>query len=546
MRTHPTTLARVAALCALLAITPSLTGCPRTAFRVWEGVFGDANKGQIGKQREVNAKLQATYDARVKTHKAFISKSKAAIAAATKAGKVGEAIVDFNKYYSYMHPGIDKKKAALLAEEKLVDASYEQDALKGIIARTDELIGEARFEQLDVDLNAAHKIVRPAEREALTSRHARLKALWLEQLVKRADDADAQAPAAALVWRLKAAQLAAQINQPQQARTLASAASATRTKLLEAHRYRVAFQSASGAQAAPVRQSVEGHGWRANVQLANTSSAHALITLSTGAPAYQLQRSQRTGSFRYTASMRQVPNPKLKDFDRDIKYEQGQIKLRQRDIDGYHRRIKDLQTSPAYRDSNPDWKRGRIEEQQRYIRDREKQIQGHQAKIQKIQSKRSSTPPTISQPVYAQQSYPITVHTRSGSMDASVSIAHPDRRPAVAWKQRLTASASDESHSAHSKKDGSVSADPANPPSEDAIQRTLNAQAIKQVQSLVLDSLEQRRQALLQQQVKGAPARAHNLALYVLLNPERLDKAATDELVRLTSVTDAVALLSAR
>ncbi|CAN0557528.1 unnamed protein product [Laminaria digitata] len=240
--------------------------------------------------------------------------------------------------------------------------------------------------------------------------------------------------------------------------------------------------------------------------------------MSSGAPGYSRSTGNTTGSFQYQSGTRQVTNPAwanaksaCQEAQEDYQEESSECAAQPTNSAGQSTRQCD--GVPSYRSKAED----RCAEVDKY-------------------------PQTVTEPVYDSQSYPIDLYHLDTSLTIDAKLSHEDGRGALSVG-RVSARVTDEAHGAHSKNDGSVSADPARPPSESSGLSAAEGVAYSKVADLVMASFNGYRARFLSANTSGGDAEVNDLVIYMFLMPDNVSNEVKQRLNSASGISDAASVV---
>ncbi len=537
-------------LCGVLATCTIWTsGCRVLAMPVDRMLF----KSQVTKSEEENEamraeleQLKAQYAESTEQIKKDIETSKQEVEALIAAKEIGPALARIKSMNNEFNGGVTKRQK-LTEKEGLRPTDYLQDASARTLAVVDDVMGSGEFQKLDKWLAERYSL--PADEATLDgfkAKHEDLYKQWVVFLKKESARTSQSHPGSSLLYALKAHALANEIEDKAAVNELGSMIKNLKAQLVRDHAFEFAVTSASGSDADSVVKALRSTSWSGKIQQASSKSSrtHATASMSLGAPSYKASKSEKQDSFKYQSGTQQVPNPEIDSVQREIDSAQSEVERYQELVSDAERKYKD----------NSDMARceagGRVqscqnarESAQSDIERYSGYVQDNQEELAEAQSKLASLPKTVSEPVYDQYYYPVTVHHLDGSRACEVVVKPVSGGQTFRDSKKVTVSLSDEEHAAHSKNDGSVSADPADPPSKSSALKSLNQSATVKLKLVVEQAFDAHREAMLASLPKEKEARINALMIYVFLEPGAASESAVIELEELAQVSEIVKLM---
>lgn len=522
-----------------------LTGCLAASRATVSTLCGNDsyNEKYINKLTKQRDGMRYSYKLKVSNFKTKRDKYKKEINAAIKKRDLKTAILKttslhahmnpckYNKcgkqrgYMKRMYPNAYQKMENVIEKEDLRENDFVEDA----IARTEKIlpvmIKKKEFLALDDGLAWLKKY--PANKKMKASFYkvkTNTKKLWLAQLKKDIAATKEKTPGAALMYMVKAFQLANTLNDTSSRQSIGGQLKSTRAMLIRQHGFVYNVGQLSGGQSEKIGGPFRRPRFRQRIShsASNNNRTDAVLSVSVGSPSHSRRKSSKQGSFKYKSGTKPVPNPALRGLQNDLKRAQSALKHDQEACANFRKRKAAGQTSASNSTNCQD-------------------IENEQEKVNRIRSKISSTPKTIEKDVFSDYDYPITVHHLSSSMRFSAKLV--GRLGTASNNQSLGASLSDEEHGRYSKNGSGVQADPANPPSFDSGVSALNSLGRERVSGLIIQLFNKKRAGYLNSRAQNGDVRMHNLMIYLLLDPKGVPKKVIQELEQRSKTSNMARLL---
>lgn len=516
-------------LIPLLAFSMVSTGCNTVG-----GMIAKIPGGKLhGKAERITTlqkqhdELKGKYEAAVVKLKEDIKAYKTDIDAHIAAKEIGPALKKIKAMDSNLH-GTKTPRHGVMKEEKISEKKYIIDASKRTLATVDDVLKKGEFQQVDTWL--AERKGLPADdatNAGFKKKHEQLYSLWVDFLKKEVARTEKNTPGSALVYALKASTLATQIKDNSSAKEMNIKAANLRKKLLNAYSFVFSIDSASGPNAPAVSSKVGSFSWgskQIKFSTSKTSRTNASLSFSMGNPSYKSSKSSTKGSFKYKSGTKQVPNPKLERAQKKVDYEQKQVDDKQASYDNANKNL-------HYE--------GKEDNQRALLR----QIEGEKEEVKEAKEELAALPKTITKSIYAQYSYPITIHHLKASLSLKSKLSSLNGLKAVSSNTTVGASLSDQSHGAYSKNDGSVSADAARPPSQSSGLSALKGNTKSKLTSLVTSGFTVYRDAVGGKARGKKDVQVHWLVIYMILDPNKAPKKVVDVLESTAKIKGIQALL---
>ena len=470
---------------------------------------------------EERDELQGRYDAYVKEADDYIATKKPQIEAHIEAGEIGPALVKLTNMDNKLHPADGQRPPkgikAVVAHSGRAQRDYIRDAASRTLGKVDEVMASGKFQLLDVWLakHSSLSAMDDATREGFEQKQAQLNELWLAALVKASERTKSSHPGSSLVYALKGQELAEKLGDDTLRGELGSHIETLKDTLESQHGYVFSLGELSGTHSRDVAGLIEGTNWgarRIRLQKSNASRVHGVLHFAIDDPKYSRSTSEKTDSFRYKSGTRQVANPAYESaqsdverFRGDVEREQSNIKNMRRDTQGWENNLKSYERS----------------------------LQQAQSDLARAQGELSSLPATVTEDVFDDYTYPVTVHTLRTSWNLTSRV---EASPSMQLKGNVSSSLSDEEHGFYSKNDGGVEADPANPPPKSKGLAGLRFHTAKELRGLLGKSFAAYQQSILSNLPEGREDRIDRIALHIFLDPNSADKEALAELDELADV----------
>ncbi len=470
---------------------------------------------------EERDELQARYDAYVKEADDYIATMKPQIEAHIKAGEIGPALVKLTNMDHKLHPFSDQKPRngikAVVAHSGRSQRDYIRDAASRTLAKVDGVMASGKFQLLDVWLakHSSLSTMDDATRKGFKQKQAQLNTIWLDTLVKASERTKSSHIGSSLVYALKGQELAEKLGNDTLRSELGSRIKKLSDALESHHGYVFSIGDLSGTHSQDVAGLVKKTNWRARrirLQTSNTSHVHGVLHFAINDPKYSRSTSEKTDSFRYKSGTRQVANPAYESaqsdverFRGDVEKEQNNIKNMRRDTQGWENNLKSYQRN----------------------------LERAQSDLARAQDKLSSLPTTVTEDVFDNYTYPVTVHTLRTSWNLTSRV---EASPQMVLNSNVLSSLSDEEHGSYSKNDGGVEADPANPPPKSKGLASLKFDTAKELRVLLGKSFAAYQQNILSNLPEDKEDRIDKIALHIFLDPNSADKKALAQLEELADV----------
>lgn len=515
-----------------LLASSSLSGCYYMVVPIYTTCMAPRADSNVIKLQEANDNLNKRYDNRVIEVNKKIAEYKLDIKKQVSASQIAPALKSIKSFHSYTH-GSQRK----VIEHEDIDKGEDfiEDSLDDLMEKIEEQLQKRNFNSLEQSLKELDGLKANADQlKKLQAQRTNVKTSWLNAIIQDAQKAQADTPAAAIIYYAKAATLADEIKD-KRASELQQSAKKLRDELIKAHAFYVATD-AEGYEAGAILKGALSGKYSGQVRFDDSAAApNASLSVSTQEPSYSPSTSSGTKSFKYQSGTKQVKNPKLDSFNKDIERARRGIKNEEGKISGFEREIADKQKCNS--GQSREWCNGVIQDKQRQIGYRRKEIQDYNQDISKLEAQRAKTPPTLSQPIYDQQSYPVNYHHLTGSMKVVIELSGKGKP--LSTRSNVTYQVTDISHGAHSRNDGSVSADSAAPPKASDVWPGLKSNVQGAISSIISKGLFNHQTAL-DKGGKGDQG-AHHLALFMLIGPYSKEHSA--RLDALTGISDSTKLL---
>lgn len=481
---NSTTKIACIALCTLLA------GCSAATNLILALDGPRAKKIEALEKRE--AELLKKYEKRVEKVKRNIQSYKKKINDNIKRQKVGEAFSNIKALHRQTHPCdtrrcTEKDNRSSYGVEQILESENIDREMKFISASLDKvykvsqsLANAGRYDQLtasysrtSVRWSVSFDKKRLSKFEAFEKK---LNARWMALLVKQAQQVESSYPAIALLKWNKAAELAAKVKQGDKQRSYAKRVASLRQRILNEYRLNIYVQSTTGPLAGPVITQLRKQSMP-NIQLTQRrdNGTRAILSMRSAAPSYKISSSRQTGSFRYTKGTAKKPNPKIRELQRKLKISTTNQARCRRTCGKPYKSCRVDKWNGGYRDVTDDAQEC-------------KEIQIAQGEINKLNAQLASTPKNLEQTVYAQRSYPYTLHAHTASASVSYSLSFTSRLSPVNRTKTFSGQLTDREHGAHQYKDGSVPASGKQLPSQSSVRAELVTSVRKALQAQLLAS----------------------------------------------------------
>lgn len=272
----------------------------------------------------------------------------------------------------------------------------------------------------------------------------------------------------------------------------------------------------------------------------------ATLSIEFSKPKFTTDKRERQESVQYQSGTQQVENPFYKMAQDDVLDEERRLMERENDVTKQEQYVDQYTADVAREGDTPGTTTGaeqnlsnarsRLEANRRSLADQRNTLM-------RAKEKAASTEQTKQEPVYSTHSFTIVTHVFTATVQAKAKLEHTDGRPGLAMDQPLSASAEDDTHSAQNV--AGVAEDPLSLPGKDELAGGLYGQTAPTVGQLVADSFAGYRAGLLAQATAATdPAEQLDLLLrYVIVDPQYADAKIVADILTLSGVPDAAALL---
>lgn len=398
-----------------------------------------------------------------------IGELKESAKASIDAGELRKALSSLRDLHHRLHPckgepcTKNNTKAELLAEYMIEQGtSQEEDFVReqlGRVAeRAEQMNGEDRFADVYPGVSAASYgfDAYPKQRDALLQIRDVTGAKWLAYLDARVNETARELPALSMFYVIKASKVAEEIGDASKAKAYRDRYLDRLGSLRAEHRLNVHIVSVSGELAKSTARAMTARETPAMVVSTSAGKrVSARLTIRSGNPKYTVGSRQSTGAFRYQEGTESKPNPALEELER-------RRKISQRNYDDCKKACVDdglfcfhnMYNGTQYR---------KVGASACKVRDAALgEVQGLNAQI-------ASTPKTIEEPAYKSRSYPVTIHTHSGTSTLSYSIEFTRDGVTLEGRESISDELFDEEHAAHSYKGGGVPASSRDLPSKSSV-----------------------------------------------------------------------------
>lgn len=477
-----------------------------------------------------------------------------------------------------------KKPASEDAQQKVADAKsamvreYTQDtrahleagdyvsAIESSLALRERLPEEAAVRQLARDVSSATQLEasRAAEsqewatalellqrvydayeedRESIDPELQRLKTTWSQTLAAKALISENKGfHGDALLLYSKASEL---VLDP----TYVSKRDELRAKVLSETSYKVKIEG-TGREPKSVTALLMTSNFPHNVLIGkdkNIKSPDAIAKLSMDSPKFTKSKSSSKRTARYKSGTKQVPNPQYKSRQDAVLREERDLKRYEDDVSKAQRDISNYQKQVAREGDTPGTSTGAEQGLSRAQSELERALNNTDSardRVMRAKEDLADTDQTTEEDVYSDLEYTVTTHTLSGRASVKLTLTHEDGRERKQLDQAVGISASDSTNAAHPI--ANVSEDPLELPSEQALSQDLRVQAANLSWGLINESLQQRRQQLLDEALKTTDddARMHLYAVYILLDPTNVNPQVTADITSARGIPDSTRVLS--
>ncbi len=525
----------ITALFCLLATTLQGCGPMNQMVMVIDEKYGGGNYKRTLEHRDYltteRDKLQAQYDAYVKEADDYIATMKPQIEAHIEAGEIGPALVKLTNMDNTLHPteGYEPQQGLrkVVQHSGRTQRDYIRDAAKRTLAKVDGVMASGKFQKLDGWLGKHTNLqtMDEATRKGFEQKQTQLNQSWLAVLLESSDRTESSHPGSALVYALKGQALAIDLGDEQALAKLQSRIKSLNASLTDAHGYVFTIGNASGSHAADVVKRITRSTWgvtRIRHQSTQNARVDGTLTFSIDEPRYSRSTSQTSGSFRYKSGTKQVPNPAYESAQNDIERAQSNVEDKQNDLNNMRRDTQGWENTQ---------------------RDRQNKLASAREDLSRAQSRLSGIPKTVTKDVFDDYTYPITVHELRTSWNLDANIAASTG--AVPLEGNVASFLTDNEHDSYSKNDGSVSADPANPPSKPKGLANLKGHTAKELRGAITKSFLIYQKSLLDALPESGEDRINQLAIHAFLDPGSADPQAMQQLEELADMNGLTKLLEA-
>lgn len=538
-------------LCLLSLALPGCGPCMSITDQTFFGGKMTASDAHIDQLEEELELLKTNYDKAVITLNADIATHKSTIDAHIQEGRIGPALAAIKEMNGDLHAGYyagDAKRHNLVVKEELNQKPYVIDASKRTLAAVDGVIKSGEFQKLDTWLNERQDL--PADDatvKGFAQKHEQLYTLWIDFLETEIARTQGTYPGSALIYALKARSLAEQIKDAERTQSLDAFVAKTSKQLMDTHGFAFSVGTVSGPHSGDVTKAIKTHSWgtRQITFAAKSKRTDNVLAFTLGAPSYKSSTTERTDTFTYQSGTQQVANPALEDA-------QDKIDSIQDDISGYQDQRGDQERKLA---DNSDMAQcetsGRvascqnnIESAQKKISSLNQDISSAQEDLNDAREDKAEIPATITQPVYDEHPYPVTIHHMHAKLSLSATAKSTRGYPEASERTSITAHLTDDAHAAHSMKDGNVSADAANPPSESSALNSLKRNASSALIQVIIQAFSGHRDGLIANMPKDRDAQLHALAIYIMYDPSTASEEAVGQLEALAEFEGIKALMT--
>lgn len=460
-----------------------------------------------------------------------------------EAGDLKKALSSLRNLHHRLHPckgepcTKQNTKEELLAEYMIEQGtSQEEDFVReqlgSVAQRAEQMNGEDRFAQVYPGVSAASYgfDAYPKQRDALLGIRDTTGAKWLEHLDARAAATSSDYPALSMLYVLKASKVAEEIGEGTKAKAYNDEYIKRIRALRTENRLSVHVVSASGelaestARAMAARETPE-----MTVSMSAGARVSARLTLRSTSPKYSIGSRQSTGSFTYQEGTESKPNPELEELERRRKISQGNYDdCKKACVDDGLFCFHNMYNGTQYR---------KVGASACKVRDAALgEVQGLNAQI-------ASTPKTIEEPAYKSRSYPVTIHTHSGSSTLSYSVEFTRDGASLDGSKSISDELIDEEHEAHSYKGGGVPASGREIPPKSSVFAELETGGANWMAAELDKANAAFLENLINTDASNKERRADAIILFNLLSKEGARESVLRELDTLTGVDDASELV---
>jgi tetratricopeptide (TPR) repeat protein len=379
----------------------------------------------------------------------------------------------------------------------------------------------------------------PSARERVAVDVKAVTDAWVARLTTSASEAEAAGrTGSALLYRSK---IAALTGQPSAERD------AARQQVSAQLRYLVVIK-AKGGEASSVAASLLGQQPGTLLEIASSGERPAAsLSLTIGKPKFDSDKQTREQEAQYQSGTKQVPNPFYQSAQDDVLDEERRLVDAENEVTKQEQYVSQYSADVAREGDTPNVSTGaeqnlwnaesRLEAAQRSVQDQRNAVI-------RAKEKAASTPQTSEEPFYSTHRYTITTHILTATVQVKAQLEHADGRPPISIDQPLTTSARDDENAAQSV--AGVAEDPLYLPSKDELAGQLYAQVASPIAAVIAESFAGHRRALLAQAAGVAePNEKLELLLrHVIVDPRNVDPQVVAEILALSGVPDAAALLA--
>lgn len=513
----------------LLASSLTLLGACLPPFSTAVERFDDGYKSRVATRirlEEQHAALRQGYDKDLEEANTTIKLSKQKIEASLESGDLYAAFNEMGILNNKVHADEGKRGTRMtrvVQHAGLEQREYLRDAARRGLGRADTLLAAGEFQIVDRGLERAVLLgeVDDRTKKAFKARQGTLYVAWLEYLKQAAANTRKTHPGSALVYALQGKSIAAKVQNAQAEQELGALVKELSSSLAKLKGYYYSFDAVSGSFSDNVVKAVARVEWGSQIYYTSSETARTdgMVTMMLGSPSHRSSQGKSEGSFKYVSGTRMVNNPAYHSAESSLSYAKSMLTERENEAS------RTSSDSSGYDAAQ----RGASEARQR---------------VASAQSKLASTPKEIEENVFSTYTYPITVHTLNSSMKFTASHTSTRGLPTINKSETLRSTLTDEEHAAHTQGNGSVSADPASPPSNASGDNKLEQLATSTLKVVILDGFKTYQASQLQgyDALTTREDRANHLAIYVFLGPGTADKDRVRELEALAKVSDLVML----
>ncbi|PRQ06577.1 hypothetical protein [Enhygromyxa salina] len=366
---------------------------------------------------------------------------------------------------------------------------------------------------------------------------------WVAQLSEAATAAEAAGRAGSvLMYRAKIAALSGQGMAERDA---------ARAQVVAQLRYFVQVKTKANDDGAnAVAAALSGRQGASLLEVGSAGEAPAAtLTIEFSKPKFTTDKRQRQESVQYQSGTKQVPNPFYKMAQDDVLDEERRLMERENDVTKQEQYVDQYTADVAREGDTPGTTTGaeqNLSNARSRLEANRRSLEDQRNTLMRAKEKAASTEQTTEEAVYSTHSFTITTHVLTATVQVKAKLEHADGRPGSTMDQPLSAEAQDDTHPAQNI--AGVAEDPLSLPNKDELAAGLYGQAAPTVGQLVAVSFADYRAGLLAQATAATdPGEKLELLLrYVIVDPQYADAKIVADILTISGVPDAAALLLAQ